>query len=191
VGKVERCIEGKKVNIFDNIFDFVKDFDFSMYRVVDSPCEKARNVPFIYDLQPAQDYRTNIMWNELIEFDDIPYVKIIFEGYNDVSSYVCASAVYGKIYLIMTVKTDAYDTKGIYAPCGKAYRTREDAEAEIGFDYDKCSGELFDKLLESTVKSEGIDKILAIPEIRRVMEKYYKFSILNEWAGIQLLKKGI
>jgi hypothetical protein len=193
VNKVERYIEGKKVQIFDNIFDFVKYFDFSMYRVIDSCGENARNVPFIYEIQPVLDHRFNIMRDELIELielSNISYVKIVFEGSHN-KSYLRASAVYEKVYLTMTVKTDAYNTKGVYAPYGKIYRTRADAEAEIGFDYEKCSGELFDTLLEEAVKADGIDKIMAIPEIRRAIEKHYKFGILKEWAGIQMLKKGI
>lgn len=114
-------INGRNVNLYNSMFDYVNDADFSYYEMSDG---KKRETPFIEAVKPMEDSNFMIWSNDFIIYDGMTYERVNFgEDDSEAESFLLSSAIDEEVFLIYTEKQ-----KGIpaYVPAtGQAFRTEE------------------------------------------------------------------
>jgi len=117
-------VNGRNVNIYNSMFDYVNDADFSYYEISDG---KERETPFIEAVKPVGDPNFSVWTDDKITYEGNTYVKVNFGEDDDPEEYgesfLLESALDEEVFLIYTEKQ-----KGIpeYVPeTGQVFRTEE------------------------------------------------------------------
>ena len=120
-------VNGRNVNIYNSMFDYVNDADFSHYEISDG---KERETPFINTVKPVEDPNFSVWIDDKITYEGNTYVKVNFGEDDDPEEYgesfMLESALDEEVFVIFTEKQ-----KGIpvYVPVtGQVFRTEELAE---------------------------------------------------------------
>jgi hypothetical protein len=158
-------IDGMRVLIFDTMYDFVKDIDFSYYKTF----ANIDNGAFVGCVYPARDMEFIVCRSDIITIDDNEYTNVSFKhtgGEFDagLDTYLLSSELVKPIYVIYK----AY--KHGYRASNKNYASEAEARREIitnNYD-DNCTE--FDKQLIEIVKNEN-------PEMYKMLKEYYKEKI--------------
>lgn len=118
----EIIIDGRKVRLYDSMYDYVNDADLTHYIISDG---KVREVPFVEHIKPYEDSDFMVIEDKL-EYEGLTYVKVNFgeddsEEYGE--SFLLESALDEEVFMIFTEKE-----KGIteYVPLNNIiYETEE------------------------------------------------------------------
>ncbi len=117
-------INGRNVNLYNSMFDYVNDADLSHHEISDG---KERETPFIEAVKPVEDPNFSVWTDDKITYEGNTYVKVNFGEDDDPEEYgesfLLESALDEEVFLIYTEKR-----KGIpvYVPAtGQVFRTRE------------------------------------------------------------------
>jgi hypothetical protein len=117
-------VNGRNVNLYNSMFDYVNDADFSHYEISDG---KERETTFIEAVKPIEDSNFSVWGDDEITYEGNTYVKVNFGEDDDPEefgeSFLLESALDEEVFLIFTEKR-----KGIpeYTPAtGQVFRTRE------------------------------------------------------------------
>jgi hypothetical protein len=117
-------IDGRNVNLYNSMFDYVNDADFSYYKISDG---KERETPFIEAVKPVEDPNFSVWTDDKITYEGNSFVKVNFGEDDDPEEYgesfLLESALDEEVFLIYTEKQ-----KGIpeYVPAtGQVFRTEE------------------------------------------------------------------
>ena len=119
----EIIIDGRKVRLFDSMYDYVNDADLTHYIISDG---KVREVPFVEHIKPYEDSDFMVWIEDKLEYEGLTYVKVNFgeddsEEYGE--SFLLESALDEEVFMIFTEKE-----KGIteYVPLNNIiYETEE------------------------------------------------------------------
>jgi hypothetical protein len=117
-------VNGRNVNIYNSMFDYVNDADFSYYEISDG---KERETPFIEAVKPVEDPNFSVWTDDKITYEGNDFVKVNFGEDDDPEEYgesfLLESALDEEVFLIFTEKQ-----KGIpeyTAATGQVFRTEE------------------------------------------------------------------
>jgi hypothetical protein len=117
-------INGRNVNLYNSMFDYVNEADFSYYEISDG---KERETPFIEAVKPMEDSNFGVWIDDKITYEGNTYVKVNFGEDDDPEEYgesfLLESALDEEVFMIYTEKQ-----KGIpaYVPAtGQVFRTEE------------------------------------------------------------------
>ncbi len=117
-------VNGRNVNIYNSMFDYVNDADFSYYEISDG---KERETPFIEAVKPVEDPNFSVWIDDKITYEGNDFVKVNFGEDDDPEEYgesfLLESALDEEVFLIFTEKQ-----KGIpeyTAATGQVFRTEE------------------------------------------------------------------
>ena len=117
-------VNGRNVNLYNSMFDYVNDADFSYYEISDG---KERETIFIESVKPIEDPNFSVWIDDTITYEGNTYVKVNFGEDDDPEEYgesfLLESALDEEVFLIYTEKQ-----KGIpvYVPAtGQVFRTEE------------------------------------------------------------------
>lgn len=113
----EIIIDGRKVRLFDSMYDYVNDADLTHYIM---------EVPFVSHIKPYEDSDFMVWIEDKLEYEGLTYVKVNFgeddsEEYGE--SFLLESALDEEVFMIFTEKE-----KGIteYVPLNNIiYETEE------------------------------------------------------------------
>lgn len=125
-------INGRTVNLFDSMYDFVNDADLTHYVISDG---KVREVPFVEPIKPLEDSYFMVWVEDKITYECDTYVKVNFgeddsEDYGE--SFLLESALDEDVYLIFTEKVPRIP---VYVPLnGIIYESEEAAELSGNLD---------------------------------------------------------
>ena len=113
-------INGRNVNLFDSMYNYVEDADFGHYRTSDG---KIRDTPVIEAVQPQDDSDFMIFPEDQIQYDGNTYTKVNFgEDDSEVESFLLENALDEEVFLIYNNVEGKEATYGANAKC---YRTEE------------------------------------------------------------------
>jgi len=120
-------VNGRNINLYDSMFDYVNDADFSYYEISDG---KERETPFINAVKPVEDPNFNVWIDDAITYEGNTYVKVNFGEDDDPEEYgesfLLESALDEEVFVIFTEKQKGIP---IYVPVtGQVFRTEELAE---------------------------------------------------------------
>ncbi len=117
-------INGRNVNLYNSMFDYVNEADFSYYEISDG---KERETPFIEAVKPMEDSNFGVWIDDKITYEGNTYVKVNFGEDDDPEEYgesfLLESALDEEVFMIYTEKQ-----KGIPAyvlATGQVFRTEE------------------------------------------------------------------
>jgi hypothetical protein len=131
-GKEEKkmiSINGRNVNLFDSMFDYINDADLTRYVISDG---KVREAPFVEPIKPLEDSDFMVWIDDKITYEGDTYVKVNF-GEDDSEEYgesiLLESALDEEVYMIFTEKETGIP---VYVPeSGYIYEIRETAEQNL------------------------------------------------------------
>jgi hypothetical protein len=116
--KVE--IEGKDVNLYETMYEYVQDADLSYYEISGSGLQ----APFVEEIKPIHDP------SFLVKSDGILYNGKFYQEVNfgeEGPSYLYKNALYEPVYLIYIEREE-----GVYVPFnGRVIETRDEAERSL------------------------------------------------------------
>ena len=116
----EIIIGGRKVRLYNSMYDYVEDADFGYYEIQDG---KVRKTPFVEAVKPYEDSNFGVWINDKITYEGNTYVKVNFgEDDSEVESFILECALGEEVFLIYTEvkwKEAAYKANAI------CYRTEE------------------------------------------------------------------
>lgn len=125
---------GKTVKIFDEMYDVVKDKDFTERHIV--CCCEMPKTPYIHNILVALDTDFDILEDDTIIIDDVTYVRVRSNEKNwcgkpdKTPSYLNEAALGATVYMIFEVGKEMVDKKGILVPRNAMlYQTKMQAEA--------------------------------------------------------------
>jgi hypothetical protein len=117
-------VDGRNVNLYNTMFDYVNDADFSYYEISDG---KERETTFIEAVKPVEDPNFSVWIDDKITYEGNDFVKVNFGEDDDPEEYgesfLLESALDEEVFLIFTEKQ-----KGIpeyTAATGQVFRTEE------------------------------------------------------------------
>jgi len=113
-------INGRNVNLFDSIYDYVEDADFGHYEIQDG---KTRTAPFIEAVKPYEDSDFKVWVDDDIVYEGNTYIKVNFgEDDSEEESYLLESALDEEVYLIYF---EVEGGEARYRAHPRCYRTEE------------------------------------------------------------------
>jgi len=119
-------INGRNVNLFDSMYDYVNDADLTHYVISDG---KIREVPFIEPIKPMDDSDFIVDIEDKITYEGNTYVKVNFGEYDDEEtgeSFLLERVLDDEVYMIFTEKKKG---ETVYVPLNNIiYETEELAE---------------------------------------------------------------
>ena len=113
-------INGRNVNLFRSMYDYVEDADFGYYEIADG---KVRETPFIEAVKPQGDSNFMIFADDQVQFGGLTYTKVNFgEDDSEQESFLLDDALDEDVFLVY----DKVDGKGYtYRAHAKCYGTEE------------------------------------------------------------------
>jgi len=123
-------INGRNVNLYNSMFDYVNDADLTDYEISDGI---VREVPFVEPIKPYDDSNFMVWVDDKITYDGDTYVKVNFGEDDDPEEYgesfLLESALDEEVYMIYTEKEAGIP---VYVPeDGYIYENRETAELNL------------------------------------------------------------
>ena len=116
----EIIIGGRKVRLYNSMYDYVEDADFGYYEIQDG---KVRKTPFVEAVKPYEDSNFGVWINDDLEYEGNTYVRVNFgEDDSDAESFLIESALDEEVFLIYDSVEGKTTTYGANAIC---YRTEE------------------------------------------------------------------
>lgn len=116
-------INGRNVNFFDSMFDYVNGADLTNYVISDG---KVRKVPFVEPIKPFDDSDFMVWIDDKLTYEGLTYAKVNFgeddsEEYGE--SFLLESALSEEVFMIFSEKKIGIPE---YVPYNnKIYETRE------------------------------------------------------------------
>lgn len=122
-------INGRNINLFGSMFDYVNDANLSHYTISDG---KVRKVPFVEPIKPIEDSDFQVYADDTITYHGLEYTKVNFgeddsEDYGE--SFIQTGCLDEAVYMIFIEKE-----KGIpvYVPeNGYIYSNEETAKLNL------------------------------------------------------------
>ena len=176
-----RVTIGDKViiaNLYDDMFDFVRDADLSQCTITDG---EVRNVPFIETVRPAELPEFEIFGLQQIVTKGETYIRVQFGEEIEIPTYMHRNVIEDEVYLIY----DSGDHKRGYFTDGKVYEIYDDAECDIEFDYNNLSDDEFDDILYDLIDDEGARSLLDIEGVYELVKEHYNNYVLSIWEDKQ------
>jgi hypothetical protein len=135
----ELTINGRKVRLFDSMFDYVNDADFGNYEIQDG---KIRKTPFAEGVKPVENTGFIVWPEDTLEYDGMTYVRVNFGEDDDPeeygNSFLLGSALNEEVFLIFNDKkekliwSDGETVENdLYGADARCYETRGLAELNI------------------------------------------------------------
>lgn len=126
-------INGRNVNLFDSMYDYVNDADLTNYEISDG---KVRDVPFVEPIKPFDDSNFMIWIEDKITYEGSTYVKVNFGEDDDPEEYgesfLLESALDEEVFMIYTEKEKEIP---VYVPLNNViYETEELAKLSGNLD---------------------------------------------------------
>jgi hypothetical protein len=134
-----QIINGRKVQLFDSMYDYVNDADFGNYEIQDG---KERNAPFVEAVKPVENSDFMVWHEDSLVYDGLTYIRVNFGEDDDPEEYgncfLLESELYDAVYLIYRNKTEELvwsdgerTTNNLYGADATCYRTVELARLQI------------------------------------------------------------
>ena len=123
-------INGRNVNLYNSMFDYVNDADLTDYKISDGI---VREVPFVEPIKPIEDSNFMIWIDDKITYEGDIYVKVNFGEDDDPEEYgesfLLESALDEEVYMIYTEKETGIP---VYVPeNGFIYENMKTAEMNL------------------------------------------------------------
>ena len=121
-------IDGRNVNLFESMFDYVEDAEFGYYETADG---KIRETPFIEAVKPQESSDFMIFPEDQIQYGGKTYTKVNFGEYDDEEngeSFLLDSALDEEVFLIYN---NVGGEEATYRANARCYRTEELAKLSI------------------------------------------------------------
>ena len=121
----EMTIAGRKVRLFDSMYDYVEDADFGYYETHDGNLRKA---PFLEAVKPQDDSNFMIFADDTLEYEGLEYTRVNFGEDDDPdeygNSFLLTSALDEEVYLVY-VKMPIAGQLPTYKANAGCFRTEE------------------------------------------------------------------